>query len=171
MVHDMSISVAMATFNGERFLRRQLTSLTEQTLKPSELIVTDDGSRDETLTILLRFAKIAPFPVRIVQNEARLGYRANFMKAAALCSSDLIAFCDQDDVWEPKKLQIMQRPFDDPDVLLAFHSATLINNADVKIGRIFANGKNDIRYQPLGIRSSVIVPGFAQVMRRSLVRF
>src|SRR5262245_6144046 len=107
----MSISVAMATFNGERFLRRQLSSLTEQTVNPSELIVTDDGSRDDTLTILLRFAKTAPFPVRIVQNETRLGYRANFMKAATLCSSDLIAFCDQDDVWEPKKLRIMRSVF------------------------------------------------------------
>jgi glycosyltransferase involved in cell wall biosynthesis len=170
-VSDMSISVALATFNGDRFLRRQLTSLADQTLKPSELVVTDDGSSDDTLEILLRFAKVAPFPVRVMQNESRLGYRANFMKAAELCTSDLIAFCDQDDVWEPNKLQIMQEVFGDPKVLLAFHSATLINNAEVKIGRVFSNGKANIRYKPLGIRSSMIVPGFAQVVRRSLVRF
>jgi glycosyltransferase involved in cell wall biosynthesis len=169
-VRDMSISVALATFNGDRYLRRQLASIADQTVKPFELVVTDDGSTDETIDILLRFAKTAPFPVRIKQNESRLGYRDNFMKAAEPCASDLIAFCDQDDVWEPNKLEIMRAAFNDPDVLLAFHSATLINNADVKIGRVFSAGHPNVKYEPLSIRADFTVPGLAQIFRRSLLQ-
>jgi glycosyltransferase involved in cell wall biosynthesis len=73
----MRFSIALATFNGDKFLRRQLVSLAEQTLMPAELVVTDDGSRDDTLAILEKFSKTAPFPVHVHHNEERLGYRAN----------------------------------------------------------------------------------------------
>lgn len=100
----MKISVAMATYNGERFLCEQLQSLAQQIVKPYELVVTDDGSTDATLTMLKEFSARAPFPVHIHVNEARLGYGENFLKAASLCTGDWIAFCDQDDVWLPDKL-------------------------------------------------------------------
>ena len=98
------ISIAMATYNGSKYLREQLDSLAAQTLPPCELVVTDDGSTDDTLGILDRFRRRAPFPVHLHRNEQRLGYRDNFLKAAQLCSGELIAFCDQDDVWMPDKL-------------------------------------------------------------------
>jgi glycosyltransferase involved in cell wall biosynthesis len=88
-------------------------------------VVTDDGSSDETLAILAEFATIAPFPVRIHRNTVRLGYRANFMQAAGLCSGSLISFCDQDDVWRRDNLEQVVAGFDDPDVLLVFHNASL----------------------------------------------
>jgi glycosyltransferase involved in cell wall biosynthesis len=167
----MSISIALTTFNGERFLRRQLASLADQTVSPSELVVSDDKSRDDTLRILFRFAKTAPFPVHISQPKSRLGYRRNFMRVAKLCKSELIAFCDQDDIWEPNKLQIMQREFADPRVLLAFHGASLINKSETKMGRIHARRKDKIHYKPLALPPNMIIPGFSQVVRSSLVRF
>src|SRR4051812_17314881 len=100
-----AVSIALATYNGARYLHAQLDSLLAQTLKPEELVVGDDGSNDETLTILKDFALTAPFPTRIQVNAARLGYADNFLATAARCSSPLIAFCDQDDVWMPTKLQ------------------------------------------------------------------
>ena len=99
------ISVALATYNGERFLQEQLDSLAQQTCKPYELVVTDDGSTDKTIEILNTFADQAPFPVHVNINEERLGYGDNFLKAASLCKGDWIAFCDQDDVWLPAKLE------------------------------------------------------------------
>jgi glycosyltransferase involved in cell wall biosynthesis len=86
------ISIAMTTYNGERFLEEQLRSLTEQTTLPNELVVCDDGSTDRTPEILAQFAKRASFPVRIVINNHRLGWRENFLKAASLYNSDYIAF-------------------------------------------------------------------------------
>src|SRR5262249_32885158 len=93
---ESSVSVAMATYNGSAHIRRQLESLVSQARNPSELIVTDDASDDDTLDIVKEFACSAPFPVFVSKNERRLGYRANFIQAALHCKSDLIAFCDQD---------------------------------------------------------------------------
>jgi glycosyltransferase involved in cell wall biosynthesis len=101
-----TISIAMATYNGARFIREQLNSLAAQTELPSELVVTDDGSTDNTIEIVSEFARNAPFPVSVFPGNQRLGFRANFMNCASLCSGDLISFCDQDDVWQTQDLKI-----------------------------------------------------------------
>ena len=100
-----AVSVALATYNGERFLLEQLASLARQTRLPAEVVACDDGSTDGTVELLRRFGEEAPFPVRIHQNATRLGFADNFLKAASLCRSELIAFCDQDDVWLEHKLE------------------------------------------------------------------
>jgi glycosyltransferase involved in cell wall biosynthesis len=100
----MNISIAMATYNGGRFLKEQLDSLAFQTHLPYELVVCDDGSTDETLELIAEFAMTALFPVRVYRNEENLGYARNFLKAARLCEGHWISFCDQDDVWLPNKL-------------------------------------------------------------------
>jgi glycosyltransferase involved in cell wall biosynthesis len=116
-----SISVAMTTFNGAPYLGEQLTSLSSQTVKPLELVVCDDGSTDETVAILEEFSAIAPFTVRIFQNTERLGYQQNFIKAASLCRGSLIAFCDQDDIWNDDKLSVVTEYFIQSDDLLVAH--------------------------------------------------
>jgi len=98
------ISVALCTYNGGRFLREQLESLASQSVLPAELQVGDDGSTDNTLEIVEEFARTAPFPVGIARNERQLGYGENFIQTARRCSSEWIAFCDQDDVWNANKL-------------------------------------------------------------------
>jgi glycosyltransferase involved in cell wall biosynthesis len=116
-----SISIAMTTFNGALYLSEQLTSLSSQTLKPMELVVCDDGSTDETVSILRAFSDVAPFKVRIFENAERLGYQQNFMKAASLCTGSLIAFCDQDDVWDNNKLRVVANYFVHSDHLAISH--------------------------------------------------
>lgn len=123
------ISIAMATYNGSKYLLEQLDSLDAQTLTPFELVVTDDGSTDTTLELLDAFARRATFPVRVHRNEQRLGYRDNFLKAARLCSGELIAFCDQDDVWMANKLESAAQVFADPDVLLVIHDIQVVTEA------------------------------------------
>ncbi|PWT96239.1 MAG: glycosyltransferase family 2 protein [Blastocatellia bacterium] len=107
----MNFSVAMCTFNGADFLPAQLESLAAQTLKPTELIICDDGSTDSTQSILREFATQAPFPVSIHTNSHTLGVVENFERAIGLCSGELIALCDQDDVWVPSKLQNLTDAF------------------------------------------------------------
>src|ERR1700728_1787253 len=120
------ISVAMATFNGEKYIREQLDSIAGQTLLPFELVITDDGSTDATLGIVENFASVAPFPVKIHRNESRLGYANNFIRAASLCQGELIAFCDQDDIWMTEKFSVCSEFFRDSEVVLAAHSAVTI---------------------------------------------
>jgi glycosyltransferase involved in cell wall biosynthesis len=123
-----TISVAMATYNGEQFLQQQLESLARQTLLPSELVVCDDASTDGTVEILRRFATSAPFPVRIYQNETRLGPGFNFLNALGRCDGDLVAFCDQDDIWKESKLSVCAEVMSDPNIALVSHSATVFSS-------------------------------------------
>jgi glycosyltransferase involved in cell wall biosynthesis len=71
----------MAAYNGEKFLEQQLQSLSKQTRLPAALIVCDDTSSDATADIIKRFSETAPFPVKLVVNEQRLGWRGNFLKS------------------------------------------------------------------------------------------
>ncbi len=165
-----TISIAMATLNGARFLGDQLESIAAQTMRPAELVVCDDGSTDATLQILSKFARTAPFPVRIYQNPDRLGYRTNFLRAAKLCRGDLISFSDQDDVWARDKLDRMSAAFENPEVLLAFHNATVVDQRRAPVAETFGRSTEQV-YRPLELPPWTIIPGFSQVFRRSLLRY
>jgi glycosyltransferase involved in cell wall biosynthesis len=100
-----TISVALCTYNGAAYLAEQLQSLRNQTLSPTELVVSDDGSTDETPEIVEDFARGAPFLVRLIRQPVNLRVTQNFAAALTLCRGEIIALCDQDDVWLPDKLR------------------------------------------------------------------
>ncbi len=100
-----SVSIAMATCNGERFILSQLESIRAQTRMPDELVICDDCSSDSTLEIVAEFARTAPFKVLVIRNSTRLGSTRNFEKSLGLCTSEIIALSDQDDIWFPDKLE------------------------------------------------------------------
>jgi glycosyltransferase involved in cell wall biosynthesis len=99
------VSVALCTYNGERYIDELLASLAAQELLPDELVVCDDRSSDGTVTKVQAFAEQAPFPVRLEVNERNLGPTKNFELAISRCEGEFIALCDQDDVWYPHKLE------------------------------------------------------------------
>lgn len=102
-----TISIALCTYNGEAYLATQWQSLVEQHVLPDEVVVCDDQSADNTVALLTRLAADAPFPVRILVNETRLGFNKNFEKVLSECTGDLIFICDQDDCWFPEKIGVM----------------------------------------------------------------
>ena len=169
----MGISVAMATYNGDRFIREQLDSLANQQHLPTEVVIADDASSDRTVAIAEQFAQTAPFPVRIQPHNNRVGYRANFMRAARVCSSDLIAFCDQDDIWSPRKLAVCIEPFRDPAVLLTYHNAEVVTEIGERIGTLDHLASAPLM-PPLSLcplRRAWSVVGFTQVFRRCILEF
>lgn len=121
----VGVSIALATYNGAKYIAEQLRSIADQTRLPDELVVCDDGSTDETLDIVRSFASGVPFPVSILENPKTLGHADNFLKAAALCRHDLVAYCDQDDVWLPEKLDILSSRIIRDGSLAAVHKATV----------------------------------------------
>ncbi|NHN93814.1 glycosyltransferase family 2 protein [Acetobacter sicerae] len=123
----MSISVALATYNGSTYLLEQLDSIAAQTLLPVELVVSDDGSSDDTLSIVRAFSETAPFPVRILDKDRNLGFGDNFLFCASQCKGDLIAFCDQDDVWLPEKLAVAFERIKHDESLSALHTLALVD--------------------------------------------
>lgn len=123
-----TVSVALCTCNGARFLPEQLESIRAQTFAPAELVVNDDCSNDDTLGVLEEFARAAPFPVRINVNAQRLGSVSNFDRALARCSAEIIVLCDQDDVWKARKLETIASSFSaDAQALAIFTDAELVD--------------------------------------------
>lgn len=146
-----AISVALATYNGAPFIAAQLDSIAAQTRLPAELVVSDDGSSDDTLAIVRAFALHAPFPVRIADKSERLGFGDNFLYAATQCQHDLVAFCDQDDVWLPEKLRIGAGRLEADNSLLSMHRLTLTNEALTPIDTWDQGITADRVWQPLEI--------------------
>ncbi len=131
----MRLSVALCTFNGERFLPEQLASIRAQGRLPDELVACDDGSTDGTVALLRAFAAESPFRVRVEVNPARLGSSDNFARAVSLCTGDLIALCDQDDVWRHDKLGTLAAALAaDPGASFAFSDADAVDEAGKPLG-------------------------------------
>ena len=102
------ISVAMTTYNGERYVEGQLESIRKQTRSVDEIVVVDDGSSDSTVDIVRDYAcKYPKLGIRLEQNNATLGYKKNFYKAISLCQGDITFLCDQDDCWFENKVEKM----------------------------------------------------------------
>jgi glycosyltransferase involved in cell wall biosynthesis len=125
---NQKICLALCTYNGERFLQEQLDSIASQVRLPDLLVTVDDKSSDDTVKIIEAFAKNAPFPVKHFVNEKNLGFIKNFEKAVRLCEGEIIALVDQDDVWIPEKLEVIEKYFsDDPLTDMIFSDADVVD--------------------------------------------
>jgi len=104
----MAVDILMATYNGGRYLRNQLLSLQQQTYEDWTLLVRDDGSTDDTMHILCEFAKFDN-RINIVEEDSgkHLGPGRNFLGLTKYSTAEYVIFCDQDDIWFEKKLEIL----------------------------------------------------------------
>jgi len=165
----MRISVAMATYNGERFISEQLHSLAAQTLRPDELVVSDDGSTDTTLRIVESFARSAPFPVLILRNRVNVGFTLNFFRAAAQCSGDLLVFCDQDNVWLRHKLERCAGIFSDQEIVLMVHSSEVIDESGARVGQRLRAFRRSGKVTGRGGSQLLMIPqGCVMTLRREV---
>ncbi|WP_404711340.1 glycosyltransferase [Sphingomonas sp. MMS24-J13] len=127
------VSIAIASYNGAAFIGEQLASIARQTRLPDEVVVSDDGSTDDTVAIVERFGVTAPFAVRVVRRTERLGILENFYAAFAACSGDIIVYCDQDDVWRENKLALQLAALGQGAVL-TMHPSQIVDGALQPIG-------------------------------------
>jgi len=131
----LSISVAMTTFNGGRFLAAQLESIAAQSRAPDELVICDDGSSDDSAKIVREFSRRTSLPTQFVVNERNLGSTKNFEKAIGLCKGPIVALADQDDVWYCQKLERIERTFLRSSAVAAvFSDADLIDEGSNALG-------------------------------------
>lgn len=144
----------MATYNGGRWLRAQLDSFVHQTQQPDELVITDDGSTDDTEAVIAAFAATAPFLVRFIRNPHRLGFNGNFARAIALTTGDIIFISDQDDIWYPNKItQVTALIAKTPDCLCVVNDQAIANasgheTGGTVLGNVRAMGRPDAWYGP-----------------------
>lgn len=137
-----SVSVALCTRDGALYIAEQLRSILGQTVPVDQIVISDDASTDSTLELvraeLARAGASAP-KIVIVKNATPLGVTRNFEKAISACTSDLIALCDQDDIWVPRRMELFLRLFrSQPDLTLAFSDAQLVDaNGERAGGSLF----------------------------------
>ena len=110
------ISVCIATFNGEKYIRDQISSILGQLSQGDEIIITDDGSTDNTLEILEDFKDPR---IKIHQNKNRLGPVYNFENALSRASNQYIFLADQDDIWNERKIKTFKSYLSDYDVVVS----------------------------------------------------
>jgi glycosyltransferase involved in cell wall biosynthesis len=123
----MKISIALATFNGAKYLAEQLDSIKRQSLQPIDLIISDDASSDDTAEIARRFARDAGFEVKVDVHPKLPGYNENFIRAIMQCKGDVVALCDQDDVWAENKLEAAAAEFRDAAVMAVGHRVQVVD--------------------------------------------
>lgn len=122
------ISVAMCTYNGEKYIEEQLLSIINQSYQPDEIIICDDCSTDNTVQKAESILSHWNGSNKILKNEHNLGFKKNFQKAISLCHGDIIFLSDQDDVWNLEKIEIMMQEFQkDSTISLVFHDAELVD--------------------------------------------
>ena len=123
----MRISVAMTTYNGEKFVEKQMLSILNQSQTPDEVIIFDDCSTDNTHSIIQQFITSHGLNNWILQsNKKNTGYIQNFYNAIQACSGDVIFLCDQDDSWEIEKVKTMVQ-------ILSEHPEISVLNTAVKL--------------------------------------
>jgi glycosyltransferase involved in cell wall biosynthesis len=124
----MKVSIALAVYNGEKYLGQQLESYLNQTRLPDELVVGDDGSTDKSILMVKEFAEKAPFPVFLQVNEKNLGFIRNFDEIINRCTGDIIFLSDFDDVWMPSKIEKFVAEFEkDENIGLVFSDAEMVD--------------------------------------------
>ncbi len=130
----MRVSVCLATYNGSNFLRLQIDSILKQLKGNDELIVVDDASDDNTVSIIESYDSRI---IRLYFNQQNLGPASAFNRALSLASGDLIFLSDQDDVWHPNKVSYLRNLFNILDADLIVHDAIIINKGVISENTLF----------------------------------
>lgn len=137
-MQDIRISVAVATFNGEKYIRAQMDSILKNLSAEDEIIVSDDGSKDATLDILKEYQN-GEIPVKVIAGPGR-GIKQNIAAALEECRGRYIFLADQDDVWTEHKVETVMRRLGKDGCMLVNHDAQVMNGdlTEILIPSFFA---------------------------------
>jgi len=165
------ISVALCTRNGARYLPAQIRSICTQEPLPREIVVSDDGSSDDTLAVVrdtIALCGVADrIALRVFSNTPPLGVTRNFEQAVRACSHALIVLCDQDDVWHPGRLARMAAQFEARPDLLLLHTDARLVDADLQpLGSTLFQA---LEVQPAELEAISRGDAFSVLLRRNLV--
>ena len=159
-----SVSVVMATYNGARYLDKQLESIFLQTIQPNEIIISDDNSNDETISIINAHKKASNIKIRIFKNDKTLGYGKNFEIAIKKALGDYIFFSDQDDCWFPEKIETVLRISKENS-----EKFTFINDAVITDKNLVSSGVTKIeQYKNAGMSLAHFSQGCCFTIKKEL---
>ena len=161
------VSIAMATYNGEKYLKEQLDSLINQSYKSIEIVIVDDCSKDNTIGLIKQYQEKFNF-IRLFINEKNSGVTSTFEKAITESKGKYIAISDQDDIWELDKIEILLNEIDDFDAV--YSNSLLVDSQGNSLGKSFTTIMNMKTYKigtPFLLSNSV--PGHTILMKKDFV--
>lgn len=162
------ISIVMATYQGEAYIKEQLDSIFHQTLTPDEIIIYDDASTDQTLTIAKQYQFQDEVKVHIFKQDQTVGYIKNFAKALKMCNGDIIFLCDQDDVWQPNKIeQIISIFHKHPEITCINSSFTYIDDTGKTISKDDSGNNYGMCDQKVK-QKDIVQISFEEIMLRNI---
>ena len=177
----MRVSVAMTTYNGESFIKKQLMSIIHQTRMVDEIVIGDDASTDHTISIISECLSKCSIDNNIIINNTNLGLEQNMRNVLKKCSGDIIIFSDQDDLWLPDKVERIITCFnnntDMRGVLTAFKvidkndGLFFKNESD---DNVWINIKSDNTYEPIKLTAKSLIqinrgPGCTLAVKREVI--
>ena len=161
------VSIAMASYNGERFIKEQLDSILNQSYQNIELVIVDDCSKDNTVEIIKNYqSKFSN--IKLFQNEMNSGVTKTFEKAIQESAGDFIAISDQDDIWELNKIEILMNEIENYDAV--YSNSLLVDAKGNSLNKSFTTIMNMKTYHsgtPFLLSNSV--PGHTILMKRDFV--
>lgn len=160
-----SISVALCTHNGARFVSRQLESILDQSVPVGEVVLSDDDSRDDTVELAMAVVGDR-VPITVLVNRPALGVTANFEAAVRATSGEIVVLSDQDDVWHRDRVERAVDRLSDPAVDLVFSDARLVGPDGAPIGGTLLE-----RLRPTVRERTALEAGdlYSALVRRNLV--
>lgn len=170
----MKKSVALCTYNGEKYIRPQLESILQQSIAVQEIVICDDQSSDKTHQILLEYQNQYPDLFKIHLNEENLGYVKNFEKTIMLCSGELIFLSDQDDIWYKEKVKCVEETFqNNPEIEVLCHNINILENHNYEHDywntRKFSANINNQEILEMTVIKGNIFPGMSMVITKDAV--
>lgn len=156
----------MATYNGARYLAGQLQSILAGTMLPDEIVISDDGSSDETLEIVRQIASASPVPITLLTPAERRGPSGNFERALEATTGQIIALCDQDDLWHVDRLERAVEAFRGRGALLQHADARLVDRDGAPLGSTLLTTLSVSSAERAALASG---RAFAALLRRNLV--
>jgi len=167
---DGLVSVALATFNGKKYLQEQLDSIYNQTYKHIEVIVSDDASNDQTIDLLNEYK--SKHGLKYYKNDKNLGFISNFQKAIEHCTGDYIALADQDDIWHPNKIEkllknIGSKPLICSDALVIDSNGNVLSESLSDYAKLKFFYQDQFKYLLFGN----FVPGCTMLFKKELKEY
>ncbi|MBQ1966256.1 MAG: glycosyltransferase [Clostridia bacterium] len=173
----MTVGIAIALYNGIRFLEEQLDSLRLQTRPADRVVLCDDGSTDGTVPFVRQYIEQYSLSNswQLHENEKNLGYIRNFYQAINLCDTDLIFLCDQDDRWDLEKIRKMSDLMEQRDDISLLSCRYGIMDANGAVQKSFVEGsaREDEELVPVSVREILQAyrwPGMILCLRSAFFR-
>ncbi|MGN0240676.1 MAG: glycosyltransferase [Candidatus Weimeria sp.] len=166
-------SVVIALYNGEKYITEQLDSIREQTCPADEVILCDDCSTDQTINICTEYIKKYKLTSwKLHENKENLGFFDNFINGLFMSRGDTVYLGDQDDIWDLKKIEKIEKIFTDKSIMLVESNYKYIDSEgnDLLNGKVIREnpGISELSFKTM---CKYAGPGFTMAIRRDVIRF